>query len=150
MSTTELNLFGLGKRIAVDVQLATTTLSLSNSALGIELDDASGVLIDRAGNGSITFAGSTKPFASMMRASSTMSGDQKDAWVSATSSIGFKEGVSDFGNPGICDLCSVSVSVSVPETETSSTTAITTSSVQDEISVTSTSDLQAVDQNAPT
>ncbi|MFA5130021.1 MAG: lamin tail domain-containing protein [Patescibacteria group bacterium] len=88
-----------------DVQLATTTVSLSNSALGIELVDASGNLIDRAGNGSVPLAGSTKPFATMQRASSTLSGDQSSAWTSATTSVNFKNDVVDLGTPGICDLC---------------------------------------------
>ena len=82
----------------VAVQLATTTVALSNSTLGVTLLDASGVVIDRAGNSGAPFAGTSSPRATMVR-SATSSGDLADAWITATSSIGFKTTEIDFGAP---------------------------------------------------
>src|SRR5512133_10892 len=85
------------------VQFVTTIMSISNSELNIKLFDANQQLIDQVGNENAPFAGSASPFASMIRNDATLSGDQNAAWIPATSSIGFKEGVIDFGTPGICD-----------------------------------------------
>ncbi len=92
--------------LATTVQLVTTGVSLSNSTLGLELRDASGLAIDRAGDGSAPFAGSTGSFASMIRGSATSSGDRSDSWTTATTSSNWKAGILDQGTPGVCDLCS--------------------------------------------
>ncbi|OGL73446.1 hypothetical protein A3E39_04560 [Candidatus Uhrbacteria bacterium RIFCSPHIGHO2_12_FULL_60_25] len=94
----------------VAVSLATTTVSLSNSALAFELVDANGVTVDRAGDGNAPPAGSSSPKATMVRVSA-------DAWMSATSSIGFDDGIADFGTPGTCDLCVIEETLPEPVVE---------------------------------
>jgi hypothetical protein len=90
--------------LSVAIHLAITTIALSNSTLGIELLDANGVIIDRAGNGQSPPAGSSPVHATMIR-SATSSGDLAASWITATSSSGFKTGLSDIGAPGTCGLC---------------------------------------------
>jgi hypothetical protein len=90
--------------LAVTVQLTTTTISLSNSVLDATLIDASGAIVDRAGNGSAPFAGTASPRATMIRATSS-TGDVAPAWITATSSVGFKTTGVDFGAPGVCLFC---------------------------------------------
>jgi hypothetical protein len=87
------------------VALATTTVSLSNTQSAIMLFDTNGNLIDQNGDGGASFAGSSNPFASMVRLDATINGDQSSAWTTATSSIGFKQDSVEMGTPGICDLC---------------------------------------------
>jgi hypothetical protein len=102
--------------LAVIVHIATTTVSLSNSALGIELLDSSGVVVDRAGNGQVPLAGSSSPHITMIRAA-TSSGDIANAWMSAPVSIGFKTtSTTDLGAPGICALC-IAIPVIAPPPE---------------------------------
>jgi hypothetical protein len=86
------------------VALATSTVSISNSALGLELRNADGLAVDRAGDGTAPFAGSSDPRASMIRVSE-MNGDYEQSWTSATTTLGFKPDAADFGTPGFCDLC---------------------------------------------
>ncbi len=94
--------------VSSTIAVATTTISLSNAALGIELRDAAGMTMDRAGNGGAPFAGTSgSTFASMIRASSTAIGDAAEGWTTATTSHGFKEGVLDAGTPGFCDTCTI-------------------------------------------
>ena len=85
---------------ALDVSpgLVTSTVSLSNSALGISIVDPNGVEIDRAGDGHAPPAGSTGDVkATMIR--------DGDVWVTATISSGFDSGRTDLGTPGTCDGC---------------------------------------------
>ncbi len=96
--------------LSVAVSLATTTVSLSNSALAFELVDASGVTVDRAGDGGAPPAGSSSPKATMVRVSA-------DAWTSATSSVGYDDGIADFGTPGTCDLCVIEETLPEPVVE---------------------------------
>jgi hypothetical protein len=107
--------------LSVPVNLATSTVSLSNSALGVELRDANDVVIDRAGSGKAPPAGSVTPKATMIRASATSSGDQLTDWMSATTTAGFDEGVTDFGTPGFCDLCVTTSVVSNVQTDDAAT-----------------------------
>lgn len=90
--------------LLLPVQYATTALSLSNSKLQIELSDQNGQLRDEAGNGSAPFAGNSDSFTSMIRTQAS-SGNQADAWISATSTANFKSNIQDKGTPGFCDIC---------------------------------------------
>lgn len=90
--------------LAVNVQLTTTTIALSNSTFAIELFDANALSVDRAGDGQSPPAGSSSPHATMIR-SATSSGDLAASWMSATSSVGFKNAISDVGAPGTCAIC---------------------------------------------
>ncbi len=112
-------------------QTVTTTLSLLNDALGVQLLDASNVLIDQAGDGKLPPAGSSgTPKTSMIRSWPLGDGAIKTSWISATSSAGFDGGVMDLGTPGLCDQClaaSTSASSTTQIPTTSSTTQVTES-----------------------
>jgi hypothetical protein len=84
---------------ATSVQIVTTAISLSNSALKIELLTSDGTLIDSAGDGSAPPAGSSLPNKiSMIRTADNL-------WQSATSSINLDPGINDLATPGFCDAC---------------------------------------------
>lgn len=104
--------------LAVSVDLATTTVSLSNSALGLELADADGAAVDRAGDGSAPPAGSSAPKATMIRVSMTSGGELRASWTNAAASQNFDAGTADLGTPGVCDLCASVTEVPVPSDET--------------------------------
>ncbi len=84
--------------LAIPPQLVTSTVSLSNSILFIQLIDPDGAEIDHAGDGKLPPAGSnTAVKASMVR--------QGESWITATSSKSLDTPATDFGTPGICDGC---------------------------------------------
>ncbi len=84
---------------ATSVQIVTTAISLSNSALKIELLTSDGTLIDSAGDGSAPPAGSSLPNKiSMIRTADNL-------WQSATSSINLDPDINDLATPGFCDAC---------------------------------------------
>lgn len=130
------------------VQLATTTVSLSNSALGIELRDANNLPVDRAGDGTTPFAGSSTFFASMIRLAQDSIGDQENGWVTATTSVNFKTGVQDFGTPGFCDLCETEAKTE--ETATTSTEQISSSTSTTPIIETTTSPSDIIETTTST
>ncbi len=85
---------------ALDIapNVVTTTISLSNSALRIDLVDDTGAITDTAGDGGPPPAGTSLPDkASMVR--------QEVGWMTATSSQDLDLNVADFGTPGVCDGC---------------------------------------------
>ena len=94
--------------LSVLIDLATTTMSLSNTAFGIVLNNADGMFVDAAGNGAAPPAGTSDPRASMIRVATSTGAD---AWMTAATSTGFKEGVTDAGTPGYCDFCSLLLSL---------------------------------------
>ncbi|MFH1315484.1 MAG: lamin tail domain-containing protein, partial [Candidatus Uhrbacteria bacterium] len=85
----------------------TPSLSLSNSAFGISLQNATGQVVDVAGTGSAPTTGSrgvdeegeAEPRASMQRFY-LIDGSVDETWVSATESLGFDEGATELGTPG--------------------------------------------------
>lgn len=84
----------------------TTSVSLSNSALGLVLKDAAGAVVDRAGNGDRPFAGGVQTnagAASMQRLDPLVSGDDPLAWRSAATSVGFDANAPDLGTPMTLD-----------------------------------------------
>ena len=88
--------------LATAPQFVTTAVSLSNSALIIELLDETGAVIDAAGTGNAPPAGASLPIKiSMIRSG--------DSWIDATSSQNRKPDVTDLGTPGICDGCAQAV-----------------------------------------
>lgn len=102
--------------LAIEPQVVTTTISLSNSSLAITLLDASGTVIDSAGTGDAPPAGASLPIKmSMIRSG--------DTWVSATSSLNLKAGLSDLATPGVCDECELN------NEQTTTTDATTTDEV---------------------
>jgi hypothetical protein len=91
--------------LASPAQSVTTAVSLSNTNLGIALKDASGAILDRAGDGKTPKAGSSvAPFASMIRLDPTDDGTLAASWATATASSGFDAGTTDLGTPGILDF----------------------------------------------
>lgn len=84
--------------LAVDPQVVTTTMSLSNSALKVELLDANGLVVDSAGTGGAPPAGASLPTKlSMIRSG--------ESWTNAATSTNLKPGASDLATPGMCDGC---------------------------------------------
>ncbi len=86
--------------LTTHVTIATSSLSLSNDHLLIELHDANGVLQDTAGNGTKPPAGSSTPVNASMIRTFTSSGW---GWTSAQTI--FSPSAADLGTPGICDGC---------------------------------------------
>jgi hypothetical protein len=84
--------------LGVSVQSVTTTISLSNSTLGLSLRDGSNLEVDHAGTGGLPPAG----FSSTTKATMIRIGD---GWTNATTSMGFDAGRTDLGTPGTCDGC---------------------------------------------
>lgn len=92
--------------LATTTQFVTKDISLSNTQLKIELLDAMGAIVDRAGNGSTPPAGVSVPTKiSMLRLHPLADGSTANAWANATSSQNFKSGMDDLGTPGVCDGC---------------------------------------------
>jgi hypothetical protein len=82
--------------LAVEPQLVTSTLSLSNTALRLALLDPNGVEIDVAGDGAAPLAGHSGDIkASMFR--------NGDAWATSTASFNFDPAASESGTPGLVD-----------------------------------------------
>ena len=94
---------------ATSVQIVTTAISLSNSALKIELLAADGTLIDTAGNGITPPAGASLPNkTSMIRTADNL-------WQNATSLINIDPGIIDLATPGFCDACTEPEPLPEPE-----------------------------------
>ncbi|HBL39071.1 TPA: hypothetical protein DDZ10_00115 [Candidatus Uhrbacteria bacterium] len=79
--------------------LVTSRLSLPNTKLSVALVDGARVVLDRVGDDSGSPASGSAGI-SMMRVSPSLDGDSDEAWVSATSSQGFKDALSNLGTPG--------------------------------------------------
>jgi hypothetical protein len=88
--------------LATTPHLATTALSLSNSALHLTLLDAAGVVVDEAGDGGVPPAGisTSGGIASMVFLNGT--------WHTATTSVGFDEDATELGTPGTGDFSAAS------------------------------------------
>jgi len=85
--------------IATTTQLVTTSISLSNSNLKIQLFSPNGTLIDSIGDGSTPQAGSSLPTkTSMIR-------QENGDWISAATSKNLDPEITDLATPGICDAC---------------------------------------------
>ena len=109
----------------------TSTVSLSNSGFSLYLYDHTGALVDLAGDGSTPFAGrsgSTSDtddgrYVSMVRMDGITDGSLAESWTSAQTSEGFKEGIEDYGSPGIILFASSqNVDLAEETTETEETT----------------------------
>jgi hypothetical protein len=83
------------------------TISLSNSAVAIELRDASDNPVDIVGDGGTPAAGASLPIKlTMVRTNPLLAGTDESAWSSAvTVATNLIADVSDLGTPGICDGC---------------------------------------------
>jgi|GEM_PF-1049239 len=135
--------------------MVTSSISLPNDKLKIQLLDPQGLVIDQAGNGLTPFAGSNDGNkSSMIRMIPLLSGDQPGAWFTATNSRNFDVGVATLGTPGFCDGC-----ITIP-TGVTSTAIVTTSTVMEQVTSTnpvsnsipspsSTIDTPAISTNPP-
>jgi|GEM_PF-6643782 len=95
-------LFSKGRSVLnVDPDFITSTLSLSNSALKVELYSQEGVLIDQANNGEMPFAGknSANEKASMERNENPSDGSTKEDWHTASASVNFDPQTTEKGTP---------------------------------------------------
>ncbi len=89
--------------LAIQPNVVSTTVSIPNDKIFIQLWDANGQLIDQAGSNSAPPAGYSKDIkASMVRVDFLMSGDLPAAWKTADSFQNLK--TPDFGTPGIVDI----------------------------------------------
>ena len=113
-----------GSRLAVEPDIVTTAVSLANTKLLLKLYDASGSLIDIVDDGiGVPFAGMNASGsgvrASMERVNLSGSGNVKEHWGTAETSIGFDSGAILLGTPSFPNGTGVRVdsgSGSGPET----------------------------------
>ncbi|HPF95370.1 MAG: lamin tail domain-containing protein [Candidatus Magasanikbacteria bacterium] len=84
--------------LATTTHFVTTSLSLSNSQLSLRLFDDEDILMDEV-EGNPPTAGSSTPKATMIRSLID------ESWITATTTLFMKDGVTDFGTPGFCDGC---------------------------------------------
>lgn len=117
--------------LAVEPQIVTTTISLSNSVLKVELLDASGVVVDVAGTGGTPPAGASLP----IKLSMIKSGGN---WTNATSTMNLKPGVTDLATPSVCDGCASVGPIPSPEPVPTPTPVATSTVELSSIVVTST------------
>jgi len=105
--------------VTAPTDVVTTTVSLSNSSLGIELHDTTGVLVDSAGNGKTPLAGNTSSStkASMVRVAPLENGSLATSWVSANTSQNMNDST-NLGTPGFCDGCAAFALPEVPPQQT--------------------------------
>jgi hypothetical protein len=121
--------------IAIDPQLITTSISLPNDKLKIELFNADGILIDVAGDGTKPPSGaSSSTKVSMVRA-------VDGSWLDADTRERMDEGIADFGTPGICDGCAWS------EADLENANATTTDAIE---STSSTGTIEIIEQTTTT
>ncbi|MBU0646514.1 lamin tail domain-containing protein [Patescibacteria group bacterium] len=100
--------------LAVASHFTTSSLSLSNSGLGLVLKNAAGTGIDSAGDGGAPMAGGIEEYGegddagersvSMVRLAAGLNGATPAAWINATQSFGFDTATADLGTPGILNL----------------------------------------------
>lgn len=101
--------------LVVTPQVVTTTVSLSNSTLGIELYNNLGSLVDVAGTGTAPPAGASLPSKiSMLRQDAELDGSDPSTWSASILAQNLKPELADIATPGYCDLCSVYVQVPEP------------------------------------
>ena len=104
--------------LAAAPHLVTTAVSLSNSALALALRDATGVVVDTAGDGGAPEAGSNAaPKASMERVGIT-------TWMTTSTSSGFDDGAAELGTPGSCASFEEASAPDLPAREDSATSTI--------------------------
>ncbi|MEK7184366.1 MAG: lamin tail domain-containing protein [Patescibacteria group bacterium] len=106
---------GGSSTLTVIPDFVASSLSLSNSALRLELRNAAGEVIDRVGDGSKPFAGNTEPIASMQRLlSNSGSGTAQTDWQSSVDPGQFDGPGSQFGSPTASGRTQVVVPVVTP------------------------------------
>lgn len=89
--------------LGVTPNFVSTSISLSNSSLGITLSDEFGTIVDSAGDGGPPAAGSSGQYKSMTRIS-TDDGTLASSWSDATESNGFDPEAIELGTPGTSNL----------------------------------------------
>jgi hypothetical protein len=106
-------------RLALEPAVVTTGMSLPNTQLFLRLKNASGAIIDKVDDGvGAPFAGANPSGgglkASMERANPWAMGTLQAAWKTATLSIGFDDGPSIFGTPGVLGVVQTPIAPSEP------------------------------------
>lgn len=122
------------------VQIVTTTISLPNDKLKIQLVDPRDAVIDTAGDGAVPPAGSSSLKTSMIR---SVDGN----WFTAASAQNLDTGVLDLATPGICDGCVIPESDPEPVTEPD---PVTTTEPLDAVSATTSNDILPLEPLAGT
>jgi len=127
-------------------QTVTTTVSLSNSTLKIELYDNLGLLVDVAGTGSAPLAGASQPIkTSMLRQDPMLDGALVSSWKSSTERQNLKPSTADLATPGFCDVCAALI----PEPETPDIIEPDTASTSSDMVATSTDESMASAEDDP-
>ena len=86
--------------LAINPDVVTSTISLSNSSMLIRLLDNNGIEIDKAGNGSAPFTGfSNTQKATMTRINPELDGGLPESWKTADEQVNLKN--ADLGTPGV-------------------------------------------------
>ncbi len=83
--------------LATSSQLITASISLSNSALQLQLKNTHDEIVDSVGDGHAPIAGTSGAVKTAMV--------HITDWISATTSMNMKNEVPDIGTPGFCDAC---------------------------------------------
>jgi hypothetical protein len=107
------------------IALSTSTLSLPNDRLLIELRDQTGALRDSAGTGTKPPAGASTPINTSMIRTASMTG-----WIWRSATSVFSPSAPDLGTPGVCDECS---SITLPAAENTLPAATSTVPVVTEL-----------------
>ena len=104
--------------LAIAPDIVSSAVSLSNTALKLELRDATGQMIDQVGDGNKPFAGTTEPITSMERVLSPIAlGSLSSGWLSAKTNQRLDGDASQLGTPS----ASGEAQLSSVETDTQST-----------------------------
>lgn len=98
--------------LAITPNFVTTTLSLSNDGFLLSLFDDEGALIDVAGGHGAPFAGRSGgsqntddgQYTTMVRTEELSDGSLAESWTDAQTSDGYKEGLMNWGTPGVALL----------------------------------------------
>ena len=87
--------------LAVSPDLVSTSVSLNNSKVFLQVVDAEGEVVDAIDDGSGSpFAGGKNPYSSMERIDLLSSGEDPNNWKTAEVSLGFDDGMEVLGTPG--------------------------------------------------
>ena len=101
--------------LTVTPQVVTTTVSLPNDKLRLQLFDANGTVVDSVGDEKMPSAGASLPVkTSMIRTDPAMDGATKDAWKDAGEAMNLKSGITDLGTPGFMDFIAMTPTPSPP------------------------------------
>lgn len=111
----------LKSTLTFSAQIVTTTLSVTNENTAISLVDPNGVMIDEVQWGKTAPGGSAAtPRSSMVRIFDTDL--LSSSWISATTTKNLDPAIQQYGTPGLCDACQMTVQIHPPPNSPTTTT----------------------------